>query len=117
MKKPDNLFTSNLLSSYELTELWFGPEGEIEIPILFKVLNFTITNVVDELNYAGEVTYEIDTEYGGGPVEITTTFAIVEGKLEIEDELIDTNDLDWEYIDEQIDENYNKEKYSIKVMH
>ncbi len=110
MNKVNELDARNILSTYDLYEIWDGPEGEVEIQILFKVINFSIENIIDNKNYAGEVTYEIDTEFGGGPALISTAFIIVDNKLEIEEDLIDTNELDWDEIDEEIAKEFDESK-------
>lgn len=110
MKNLNELDVRNILSTYDLYEIWDGPQGEVEVQILFKVVNFSIDKIIDEKNYAGEVTYEITSEYGGGIALISTTFAVVESNLEIEEDLIDTNELDWDEIDETIATELNKPK-------
>lgn len=111
MNQPDKLTVRNILSSYDLYEVWSDSNGnDVNVQILFKVIDFSIDHVVDDKNYAGEVTYEIDTEYGGGPVEITTTYAVVEGQLNIEEDLIDTNELDWDLIDSELELEYEDEE-------
>lgn len=99
----------------------------IAIESIFELENYKIIDQSDNLNFSGNVDYILDTEYGGGPVNLTLPFHVTNGVLELNLEEVDyENLLDWKEIasesnitnsyfededDEDDEEEFNTEEY------
>ncbi len=71
----------------------------ITIETIFDLESYKITQQVDNLNFSGNVEYILDTEYGGGPVNITLPFNVSNGLLDLDLKEVDyENLLNWKEI-------------------
>ncbi len=65
----------------------------ISIEAIFDLEECDITNKTDDQNFEGIANYTLDTEYGGGPVSVNLEFFVKNGKL-----IIDFNQVDYEQV-------------------
>lgn len=55
----------------------------IAIESIFELETYQITDKIDNFNFSGQVNYVLDTEYGGGPVNVELPFYVNNGKLDL----------------------------------
>ncbi|WP_127942664.1 hypothetical protein [Mycoplasma sp. ATU-Cv-703] len=73
---------------------------EVPIEVKFELESWEILGQDNEYNFQGSGQWRIDSEYGGGPVSVSTTFNVVDGELEIDVETVDYDHVfDWEDIE------------------
>ena len=80
----------------------------------FSLIDYKVLDEIDTDNLSGRVTYEISTD-NAGPVEINTTFKLVDGELIVDLDSVDWTVLEQKYVnhddDYYDDENYGDDDY------
>lgn len=80
--------------------------------IIFTLVDYKVLEETDLDNLTGRVTYEVSTDQTG-PIEITTTFEIVDGELSIDFENVDWSNLEENYVNHEsgYDEDYGDDDF------
>lgn len=78
--------------------------------VIFTLVDYKVLEETDLDNLSGRVTYEVSTDQTG-PVEITTTFEIVDGDLVVDFDNVDWSDLEEDYINHESGYDDEEEDY------